>query len=73
LYSLIYLVESLAFTKWMQDCFSGIMIAGFCQSGAAAIINVLQSKLGRAILVSGSSAINELPEGSGNSQLIGVP
>jgi len=72
-YSVSYLVESLAFTKWMQDCFERTLIAGLSQGGAAAMLNALQSKPDRAIVASGLSVINDLAEWSGHNQLIGVP
>ena len=35
-YSVSYLVQSLAFTKWMKGCFKKTLIAGLSQGGAAA-------------------------------------
>ena len=72
-YSVSYLVQSLAFTKWMQGCFDRTLVAGLSQGGAAAMLNALQSEPDLAIVASGSSVINDLAEWSGHSQLIGVP
>ena len=71
--SVSYLVQSLAFTKWMQDCFDRTLVAGLSQGGAAAMLNALQSEPNLAVVASGSSVINDLAEWSGHSQLIGVP
>lgn len=71
-YSLSYLAYSLAFTKWMQDCFDRTLVAGLSQGGAAAMLNALQSEPSLTSIASGSSVINDLAEWSGHSQLISV-
>lgn len=72
-YSVSYLVQSLAFMKWMQDCFDRAMVAGLSQGGAAAMLNALESRPDLAIVSSGHSIVNNLAEWSGPGQLIGVP
>ena len=72
-YSVSYLVQSLAITKWMQACYGETLVAGLSQGGAAALINALQSRPNQAIIASGHSVINEHVEWSGHNQLIGVP
>jgi len=72
-YSVSYLVESLAFTKWMKECYGKTLVAGLSQGGAAALINALQTSPNRAIVAAGFSVINAHVEWSGHNQLIGVP
>ena len=72
-YSVSYLVESLAFTKWMKECYGETLVAGLSQGGAAALINALQSSPNQAIVSSGLSVITAHAEWSGHNQLIGVP
>jgi len=72
-YLVSYLVQSLAFTKWMQGCFSKTLVAGLSQAGAAALLNALQSKPNQAIVAAGHSVITDQAEWSGHNQLIGVP
>lgn len=68
-----YLVQSLAFTKWMKSCFNKIVVAGLSQGGAAAMLNALQSKPTVAIVASGHSVINEKAQWSGFGGLVAVP
>ena len=72
-YSVSYLVQTLAFTKWLQSCFTHVVVAGLSQGGAATLLNGLQSKPTYAIVASGHSILNSLVEWSGSNQLIGVP
>ena len=72
-YSVSYLVESLAFTKWLQTCFGDTTLAGLSQGGAAVLLNALQSEPDRAIVASGFSVIKELAQWSGPGSLMGVP
>lgn len=72
-YSVSYLVQSLAFTKWMQGCFDRTLVAGLSQGGAAAMLNALQSNPEQVIVSSGASIITDKVEWSGHNQLIGVP
>lgn len=72
-YTASYLVESLAFTKWMQSCFGKTVVAGLSQGGAAALLNALQSRPNQAIVASGYSVIAEEVEWGAHSTLIGVP
>ncbi len=72
-YSVSYVVNSLAFMKWMKSCFSETIVAGLSQGGAATLSNALQSQPTFAIVASGSSILfNEL-DLSSSDQLIGFP
>jgi len=71
-YSISYLVQSLAFMKWMQSCFSSTMVAGLSQGGAAALLNAAQSRPDRAVVASGYTLVNSDVEWSGHNQIIGV-
>lgn len=64
------MVESLAFTKWLQGCYGQTIVAGLSQGGAAVILSAHQSNPTVAIVASGWSVINEKAEWSGPSQLI---
>lgn len=68
-----YLVESLAFTKWLKGRYKQTTIAGLSQGGAAALLTALQSKPNMAIVASGHSLLHDVAVGSGHNQLIGVP
>jgi len=72
-YSVSYLVQSLAFTKWMQGCFGKTLVAGLSQGGAAAMLNALQSEPSQAIVAAGHSIISGDAEGSRHNQLILFP
>jgi hypothetical protein len=72
-YSVSYLVESLAFMKWMKGCHSKTILMGLSQGGAAVLLNALQSSPSVAIVASGYSVLTELTEESDHNQLIGVP
>ena len=72
-YSVSYLVESLAFTRWMQKCFEETLVMGLSQGGAGAMLNALQSRPNQAVVASGHSVISDQVEWSGTNQLIGVP
>ncbi len=71
-YSVSYLVQSLAFMKWMRGCFSSTLVAGLSQGGAAAMLNALQSRPDRAIVASGCSVLIGDADWSEHNQLIGV-
>lgn len=71
-YSVSYLVESLAMTKYLQDCFDEVILVGLSQGGAAVMLNALQSKPKAAIVASGHHLDNGT-EWSGPNQLVGVP
>lgn len=73
-YSVSYIVKSLAFTKWMQGCYSQSIVAGLSQGGAAAFMNAIQSRPDIAVVSSGTSVLNSLAEWSGaGTQLHAVP
>jgi hypothetical protein len=72
-YSVSYLVESLAVTKWLQGCFTKTVLVGLSQGGQAVMLNALQSEPNRAIVASGYSLIRDKAEWGGLNQLTGVP
>jgi hypothetical protein len=73
-YSVSYLVETLAFIKWMKDRFDTTIVAGLSQGGAATLLNSIQSHPTLAIVASGYSTINETVQWSGpGTQLHAVP
>lgn len=72
-YSVSYLVEALAITKYLQKCFSEVAVVGLSQGGAAALLTSLQAEPDFAVVASGFSVLNEHFEWSGHNQLIGVP
>lgn len=64
-YSLSYLLESLALTKWINSCYKTTILAGLSQGGAATLINAKQSNPDIAIVSSGVSILNSKAEWSG--------
>lgn len=72
-YSVSYLVQSLAFTKWIKSCFGRTLVVGLSQGGTAAMLNSLQSEPTLVIVASGITLLNEQAELSGADQLVGVP
>jgi len=72
-YSMSYLVESMAFTKWLKGCYGQTIVVGLSQGGAATLLNALQTKPNIAIVASGHSLLNDAVECSGHNQLMGIP
>lgn len=72
-YSVSYLVESIAFVKWMKSCFKTTVVAGLSQGGAATLLNGIQTSPTIAIVASGYSVVSNIAEASGHNQIIGVP
>ncbi len=73
-YSVSYLVESLAISKWINNCYERVILAGLSQGGPATLLNAKQSNPDVAIVSSGLSLINNKAEWSGvGSQLHAVP
>ena len=72
-YSVSYLVQSLAFVKWMKTCFDKTVVAGLSQGGAATLLNALQSKPTAAVVSAGHSLLFDQVEYAGHNQLLNVP
>jgi len=72
-YSVSYLMQSLAFVKWMKTCFDKTVVAGVSQGGAATLLNALQSKPTAAVVSSGHSLLFDQVEYAGHNQLLNVP
>jgi hypothetical protein len=72
-YSVSYIVQSLAITKWLKQCAGAVILAGLSQGGAAVMLNAFQSHPHAAIVASGASLITSDAEWSGDSQIIAVP
>lgn len=72
-YSASYLVDALAFTKWMQSCFQETAVLGLSQGGAASLLVSLQAQPTYAVVASGHSVLFRKADGSGQNQIIGVP
>ena len=72
-YSVSYLVQTMAMTKYLKANYEKTVVAGLSQGGAATLINALQTHPTLAIVASGYSVINDLVEWSGHNQIIGVP
>ena len=71
-YSVSYLVQSLAVTKWLKECAEEVTLAGLSQGGAAVLLNALQSQPNTAIVASGHSVLNEYAEWGGVGQIAGI-
>ena len=72
-YSVSYLVEAMAFMKWMRSCFKENLIAGLSSGGAAALIVNLQSESDFAIISAGYSILNRDAKWSSITGMMGVP
>lgn len=72
-YSASYLLDALAFTKWMNSCAAETAVAGLSQGGGAALMVGLQADPTYAIVASGHSFAFETVYRAGSNQLIGVP
>lgn len=58
-YSALYIAHSLAITKYLQEKYDKVLVAGLSQGGFAALLNALQSRPTAAIIASGFSIIDE--------------
>lgn len=72
-YSVSYLVQSMAFTKWMKSCFAHTVLAGLSQGGAAVMLTALQATPSAAIVAAGHSLLFDQLEYAGHNQLLNVP
>ncbi len=69
-YSAHYIASSLAITKYLQDKYDKVVVAGLSQGGNAALLNSLQSQPDAAIIASGFTIINEKAKWAGHDQII---
>lgn len=72
-YSVSYLVQALAFTKWMKSCHSRTLLAGVSQGGAAVLVTALQAAPTAAVVAAGHSLLFDQLEYAGHNQLLNVP
>ena len=56
-YSLSYVVQSLAFSKWLNNCFEISVVAGISQGGRASLLNAIIASPDIAIVASGHSIL----------------
>ena len=69
-YSVTYIVDSLAITKYLNSEYDEVVVAGLSQGGEAALLNALQSEPDAAIIASGFSIIKNQVNRSGHEQII---
>lgn len=69
-YSAHYIASTLAFSKYLQEKYDRLLVAGLSQGGGAAMLNVLQSQPDVAVIASGFSIINQKALWSGHNQII---
>jgi hypothetical protein len=58
-YSSLYIVHSLALTKYLKQTYEKVVVLGLSQGGGAALLNSLQSKPDGAVISSGFSAMSK--------------
>ncbi len=69
-FSSSYIVQSMAFTKYLQTKYKTVILVGLSQGGAAALLNAFQSEPDLAVISSGYSQINQQVESAGHNQII---
>ena len=69
-YSAHYITHSLALTKYLQQHYATVVVAGLSQGGAATLLNALQSHPQVAIIASGFSVVNAWVKGAGYNQIL---
>ena len=69
-YSAHYIASTLAFSKYLNNKYDKLLVAGLSQGGGAAILNILQSRPDVAVIASGFSIINQKALWSGHNQII---
>lgn len=72
-YSVSYLVQVMAFMKWMKKTYEATILCGLSQGGTAVLLAGLQAEPTLAIVCSGYSIINREAEFSGPDQIVGIP
>lgn len=68
-YSYSYIVQSMAFMKFMKSCFSETALVGLSQGGTAVLLNAIQSKPDYALVFSGYTVMDDI-SWSGFNQII---
>lgn len=69
-YSSLYIVNSLALTKYLKQAYEKVIVLGISQGGSAALLNSLQSKPEGAVISSGFSVMNKTFSKGGFKQII---
>ena len=69
-YSAHYITNSLALTKYLQQHYDKVVVAGLSQGGAATLLNALQSRPQVAIIASGFSVVNAWVKWAGYNQIL---
>lgn len=72
-YSVSYMLDSLAFTKALKQCFSETAVVGISQGGAAAMLISLQAEPSAVVVASGHSFLFRSVLPSSPTQIRGVP
>jgi hypothetical protein len=72
-YSISYLVEAMALTKYIKSCSHKSIVAGLSQGGAATLYVALQSSPDFAIVSSGFSILSKKINWADFDQLMGIP
>jgi len=68
-YSALYIIQSIALSKYLKNKYKKLYICGLSQGGAALLIS-LQSKPDRALIASGFSVLFDYPYRSNHGQII---
>lgn len=69
-YSVRYIIDSLAVTKYLKENYAGFAVLGVSQGGYASLLNALQSNPDCAVIASGYSVLNDDIEYAGFNQII---
>lgn len=72
-YSASYLLDALAFSKWMHGCFQETAILGLSQGGAATLLVSFQAKPTYGVVASGHSILFRMTLPAAANQIVGVP
>jgi hypothetical protein len=69
-YSSLYLVHTLAITKYLMATYDKVVLIGISQGGKAALLNTLQSRPDGAIICSGFSVLTKSIQTAGLAQIV---
>lgn len=69
-YSACYIAGSLAVTKYLQERYDKVVVAGLSQGGRAALLSSLQSEPDAAIIASGFTVIRQKVQAAAHNQII---
>jgi hypothetical protein len=72
-YSASYIVQSIAFMKYLRSRYKKTIVAGLSQGGTAALLNAVQSQPDLAVIASGYSVVWRQVDRSGFNQILGIP